>query len=318
MVFHAGRYVAGTLPDAAWRWGEFGVDVFFVVSGFVMMVAVPREAGWRAFARRRALRILPMYWLATLLMATLVLLAPQLFTAAVVTLEHFVLSMLLVPHVSPATGDVAPLLVPGWTLSYELFFYAVFALFLRAGDGVRALGATLVLALLFLAGHALPASAAREFLTQPLVFEFAFGLFAGYAWRRGWRCPERIAWAVFAAAIPWLVVVLAFASWLEGVESQPVGRVAGAGVAGLLMAWALASVEWRGAAGRGLVALGDASYSLYLLHPFVVGAAWFAWQRLGPANGLAFIALCVVASASAGWIAWRAIEDPMTRRLRRA
>lgn len=316
-MFHAGRYVAGTLPDAAWRWGEFGVDVFFAVSGFVMMVAVPRAAGWRDFARRRAVRILPMYWLATLLMAALVWLAPSLFVSAVITLPHLASSLLLLPHVSPATGDVAPLLVPGWTLSYELFFYAVFALFLRTGDGVRALGATLVLGALFAAGHALPASALRTFLTQPLVFEFAFGLFAGYAWRRGWRCPPRWAWAVFAAAVAWFVAVTALVAWPAGEESKAVVRVLSAGVAGGWMTWALASVaSLRGAVGRGLVALGDASYSLYLLHPFVVGAAWFAWQRAGlPAHG-AFIALCLAASAAAGWIAWRVIEAPMTRRLR--
>ena len=310
VVFHAGRYVAGGLPEAAWRWGEFGVDVFFVVSGFVMMVAVPRGAGWREFARRRAIRILPMYWLATLSMAVLVLAAPQLFVAALVTPAHFVLSLLLVPHYSPAApGEVVPLLVPGWTLSYELYFYLVFALFLRAGDGLRVAGATAVLLALFLLGRVLPPSAGSEFLGQPLVFEFAFGLAAGAAWRRGWRCPPRLAWPLAALAAALLVAT-----------ATPAWRVPTAGVAGLAMVWALTSVGMRGRIGAMLVALGDASYSLYLLHPFVVGAVWVAWQRIGMTGtpgALGFTAVCLVSAAATGWLAWRLVEAPVTRSLRR-
>jgi exopolysaccharide production protein ExoZ len=306
VLFHAGRYVAEPLPALAWRWGEFGVDVFFVVSGFVMMVAVPRGAGWRDFARRRAIRVLPMYWLATLLMATLLLAAPRLFVSAAITPAHFVLSLLLVPHYSPAaSGQVVPLLVPGWTLSYELYFYLVFALFLRASDALRVLGPAAVLLALFLLGRSLPPAAGSDFLAQPLVFEFIFGLAAGALWRRGWHCPPRLAWALFTVAAVWLVFA-----------STPAWRVPTAGVAGLAMVWSLASVELRGRAGRMLVALGDASYSLYLLHPFVVGAAWFAWQRMGLASPAAFIVACLAASAVAGWVAWRAIEAPLIRTLR--
>jgi exopolysaccharide production protein ExoZ len=203
-------------------------------------------------------------------------------------------------------------------LSYELFFYAVFAVFLRAGDAVRVIGATCVLALAYAVGHVLPPSAAREFLTQPLVFEFALGLFAGFAWRRGWRCPPRIAWAVFVAAAAWLVIGMSAAAFVGGDVVSPWARVLTAGVAGLGMTWALAGVGLRHRVGGVFVALGDASYSIYLLHPFVVGAAWFAWQRTGLGAPFAFIALCIVASAIAGWIAWRVIEAPMTRRLRRA
>ena len=93
-----------------------------------------------------------------------------------------------------------------------------------------------------------------------------------------------------------------------------------AGIAGLAMVWALASVELRGRAGTALVALGDASYSLYLLHPFVVGAAWIAWQRIGvpgTPGALAFLAACMASAAATGWLAWRFLEAPVTRALRR-
>ena len=313
VVFHAGRYVPAHLPEPAWRWGEFGVDVFFVVSGFVMMVATRPGATWREFVPRRAIRILPMYWLATLLMAALVLAAPRLFIAAVVTPAHFALSLALWPHYSPAMpGEVVPLLVPGWTLAYELYFYLVFAVCLRLVPAVRAVAVTGVLLAGFwlapLAGDA-TSVAWIEFVANPIVLEFAFGMGVALAWQGGWRLPPRLAWplVVLAAA-----AIVAFAT--------PASRVWVAGLAGAAMVWAMASAPLaRTAIGRALEVLGDASYSLYLLHPFVVGAAWFAWARTGAggsAGAIGFIALCLAVSAIAGWIAWRVIEAPITRKLR--
>jgi exopolysaccharide production protein ExoZ len=308
VVFHAGRYVAGALPETAWRWGEFGVDVFFVVSGFVMMVATPPQATWRVFVARRAIRILPMYWLATLLMATLVLAAPHLFVSAALTPAHFVQSLLLWPHYNPALpGEVVPLLVPGWTLSYELYFYLVFALFLRLAPGARlvAIGVTLLLAMAV--ARSLEPSAPASFFARDLTLEFVFGMIAARLWQRGHRCPPALAWPLAAVAA---AAIVAFAS--------PEWRVPTAGGAAFVMTWALASAPLsRNLAARALTLLGDASYSLYLLHPFVVGAAWWAWQRAGFDSAIAFIVLCLAASALAGWIAWRVIEAPVTRALRR-
>lgn len=304
MVFHAGRHVAGSLPDQAWRWGEFGVDVFFVVSGFVMMVAVPTGAGVREFAWRRAVRILPMYWLATLSMAGLLLAAPHLFSSAVLTPQHFVASLLLVPHHSPATGEIVPLLVPGWTLSYELYFYAVFALFLRCRAGWRVLGVAGVLLLFAVVGAWFQGHAIGEFLHRDIVWEFVLGLIAGALWLRGRRCDVRLAWP-----LAWLAMTAI--AMFAGADAAP-WRLAIVGGASLLLVWAVASAR----SPRALAALGDASYSLYLLHPFVVGAVWFAWQRLGLGIPYGFIAACVCASTIAGWVAWRLIEAPMTRRLR--
>ena len=311
VVFHAGRYIAGAVPDAAWRWGEFGVDVFFVVSGFVMMVATPPHATWRVFVTRRAIRILPMYWLATLLMAALVLLAPQLFVAAVVTPAHLVQSLLLWPHYNPGLpGEVAPLLVPGWTLSYELYFYLVFALFLWLAPAARVLAVAAVLLLAAAMAQAVAPSATADFLARPLVFEFVFGMAAARLWQGGRRCDPRLAGPLALAAG---AVVVAFAT--------PEWRVPIAGGAGLVMTWALASVATPVTrAGKIMESLGDASYSLYLLHPFVVGAAWVAWRGLGvqgEAGASGFIALCLASSALAGWLAWRAVEAPVTRALRR-
>jgi exopolysaccharide production protein ExoZ len=308
VVFHAGRYIAGAVPEAAWRWGEFGVDVFFVVSGFVMMVATPPGAAWRVFVARRAIRVLPMYWLATLLMALLVWLPPPgLFVSAVLTASHLLLSLGLVPHYSPTLpGEIVPLLVPGWTLSYELYFYLVFALFLRFSPPRRVLAVVATFLLIAAMTAAFGDGALAVFARRDLLLEFVFGMLVALAWQRGWRCPAVAAWPVALAA-----------GVLLAIFATPSTRVAVAGLAGAVMVWALASAPAaRRAPGRALEALGDASYSLYLLHPFVVGTVWFAWQRLGAGNAIAFTALCLAASALAGWVAWRLVEAPVTRALR--
>jgi exopolysaccharide production protein ExoZ len=184
----------------------------------------------------------------------------------------------------------------------------VFALFLRFAPGARvvAVGATLLLAAA-VAGTFEP-SAARAFLARDVVFEFVFGMIAAWLWQRGRRCPPALAWplAMIGAA-----AIVAFAT--------PEWRVSIAGGSAFVMTWALASAPVpRRLFARALEALGDASYSVYLLHPFVVGAAWFAWVRTGLPAPAAFIALCVTLSAFAGWIAWRIVEAPVTRTLRQA
>src|SRR3954468_18445129 len=112
--------------------GAAGVGVFFVISGFVLWTACearPTTPG--AFLLARAERILPLYWIATLAVAAVVLWRAQALPIVYLQGRHLVLSLLLVPHDDPAGGPF-PLLPTGWTLTYEAFFYLVMALVLAA------------------------------------------------------------------------------------------------------------------------------------------------------------------------------------------
>ncbi len=117
--------------------GFAGVDVFFVISGFIMWSISARESRPAAFMVNRIVRITPLYWLATGVMIFGAL--AGLFPRVVLTPDHIVNSLLFIPHVSPSNHQVWPLLVQGWTLNYEMFFYALFALTLFAPRALQAL-----------------------------------------------------------------------------------------------------------------------------------------------------------------------------------
>lgn len=128
-------------PDAMPSWVTpglpfvSGVDIFFVLSGFLMvyttqtMVGGSKKSSWAVFLKKRIIRIVPLYWFYTSLMIAVLLIAPQLFGKAQADFWHFVQSYLFIPHERPA-GGIRPVLSLGWTLNYEMFFYMVFAAFM--------------------------------------------------------------------------------------------------------------------------------------------------------------------------------------------
>lgn len=312
VVFHAGRYVADRLPEAMWRWGEFGVDVFFVLSGFVMLWATRPGTGTWPFLLRRVARIAPMYWLVTLAMALAVWRRPDLFHAAVLDPAHLGKSLAFIPHFHPGVpGEVWPFFVPGWTLNYEMYFYGLFAATLpwivRPGPRVLAIVALLAMGVVLAHGvAALDAPALAVFLRQPLVFEFTLGMALALAYRHGLRLPRSLAVAVAGAGFG-LLVAVAVADF----------RLISAGVPAAAMVFAMVSFpRLRSAAGRAMTRLGDASYTLYLIQPFAIGALWLLWQAVplerGVAEACGFIGACLIACAGAAGPIHRWIEQPLT------
>jgi exopolysaccharide production protein ExoZ len=315
--FHAGRYLADQIPHAWWRWGEFGVDVFFVLSGFVMVHATRDRTRVRDFLAARVARIVPLYWAATLAMALLVWWLPQLFVAAQLTSAHLVQSLAFWPHFSPSMpGQVMPLLVPGWTLVHEMYFYLLFGLLLPLRPALRVAMATLLLSLGVLLAPRMSDSADSawaHFLGAPLMLEFAFGMMTGLAYRRGWRPSRTLAWLAGFAGTALVVGT-----------SQPELRVWSAGVGGLALLVSASNWQAGGAPSFALLhRLGDASYSTYLLHPFVLGALFLPLLRVplldqGVAGVAALSLLALLASATAGLLCHHWIERPLTRIARRS
>jgi peptidoglycan/LPS O-acetylase OafA/YrhL len=159
-----------TDPWRGFRAGEAGVDLFFVISGFIMCEATNRRPiGFGAFLKARALRILPLYWLLSLVALACWRIAPQWVNSKggdTVVLESFLLL--------PTTGLY--LIQNGWTLSYEFLFYAIFALGLLWRGAARHALPFALLVLLASAGLLWrPASLAGQFFTHASLFEFAMG-----------------------------------------------------------------------------------------------------------------------------------------------
>jgi len=167
-----------------------GVDVFFVISGFIMVYASSRWFGLarapRVFLAHRIARIVPLYWATTGVYLGLVLLAPALLNGEYHSLPFVIASFLFVPAARP-DGLVQPLYSLGWTLNYEMFFYALFASTI-AFPRRRALPVLIgALVLIVGLGRAFaPLPQPFGFWTDPIILEFAFGV------ALGWACVEGI------------------------------------------------------------------------------------------------------------------------------
>ena len=148
--------------DRFFDWG-FGIHLFFVVSGFIMVRTARGFGSVRGslvFLVRRLIRVVPLYWLMTSLVLVGALLAPELLNMPIGGLDVAVGSYLFVP-VLRAGGALRPVLGQGWTLDYEMFFYVLFAMsmLLPRRSGLTGLAAALI-GLVLIGSLARPAAAA--------------------------------------------------------------------------------------------------------------------------------------------------------------
>ncbi|WP_372782041.1 acyltransferase family protein [Phenylobacterium sp.] len=271
--------------------GSFGVDVFFVISGFVMAKTAPGKSP-AEFMRLRLVRIVPIYWLATLAMAPFVLNDGQFTLAKLVsTLTFF-----------PAPNG--PLLQVGWTLCFEMLFYVVVALTLFR-PRVLVPAALFAFAACSLARQAW--GGGFSFFGNPLILEFLAG---AAIYRLGAR--SRSLGLLAGAAALGIVSVLAVSdivpiNLLRSLISGDVGvqRVMLMGTPAALLVFA--AVQFR-IPRSPLSDLGDASYSLYLFHPPILAAALL----LAPPGGLGpYLPLVFAVSVAVSLAAYRWLERPM-------
>ena len=112
--------------------GNAGVDLFFVISGFIMVFTTGRKPmGPAAFFGARLRRIAPLYWSMTLAVFLVARLAPSLVQNTPTDIGRLVASILFVPELRP-DGTMRPVVFVGWTLNFEMAFYVLFALGLFA------------------------------------------------------------------------------------------------------------------------------------------------------------------------------------------
>lgn len=288
--------------------GAAGVDVFFVISGFIMWVISDRQTATPGrFLIERALRIIPVYWLATALM--IVGAALGLFPNLVLSAHHILASLFFIPARSPSNGEIWPVLVQGWTLNYEIFFYLVFALSLFLRRNMRLVGVGLVFGMLVVLGASM-SSTNPLFLTytRPIMLEFVAGMLIGQIWLKGRIPGPGIGLALVVLAVVGFFVLQVFRLPFSEFDCGPLAIALVIGTLSLEAAGRVPS--WRP-----LTFLGDASYSIYLWHTFAISVIAKVVAMAGFASGLAF--LCAVAGGIvAGSLAYLFIERPLVKRLR--
>ena len=327
VLFHAQGAVLLRYPqDPGWLNGFFrlrdfgvvGVDLFFVVSGFIMFHVYREPFGMPGaaadFLRRRMIRIAPLYWILSAGLVFALWAAPGAFSTLRFDARHAVESLLFIPTRNSA-GEHLPVLAVGWTLSYELYFYLLFALTLRTSPSF-----SLALLGMWFSGSAIwgavhpAASPTGEMLGSDLLVEFVLGGIVAQALASGRILAPAAARAVIALAMLTLAAQV-------GTGFVPGGHLPGRGIPAFLLVAGLVSLEVRASlrSPAWLARIGDASYSLYLTHILVIAVFFKASVAWGMPRWIApdaLVAFAIGASIATAHLCHRHLEEPMLRVLR--
>ncbi|MBL4646011.1 MAG: acyltransferase [Rhizobiales bacterium] len=278
-------------------WGNNGVDIFFVISGFFMVyIQRLRPRSPQAFFAARIMRIVPIYWLLTIGLMAVTLVMPQIFRELDFSMSHGVLSLLFLTNLV-SSGD--PMLEVGWTLEYEMLFYALFAFALVFKNQILSivLPAIALIALSF------------SGIADWIVIEFIFGMGLAHLYLS--KAPIFLPKILFALGTCLLLLSIPFGREL------PLHRVFISGIPAVFIVYgALYMPQIK----NGLLALlGNASYSVYLAHFYIITICFkiAAMLELTVNTDVLFLGV-FVASIASGLVFYYLIEKPIGRYIKSA
>ncbi len=315
--------MGGVVDPTGMAW-QSGVDVFFVISGFIMFHLTAEHFAtpgypWE-FLKRRLVRVAPLYWIFTTLMVVAIAVFPGRVRHLDATPLRIAASYLFIPTLR-ADGVGVPVLALGWTLNYEMVFYATYALALLAP---RRIGLTLLacgFALLAALSAAIPADLdALQFWSHPIILEFLFGIGLAVLFRqRRHELSPAIALLIVVAGFAFLALSSPILTAPRPLSDRQLARPFLAGLPALMIAAGLVlGPTIGGRIGRALARGGDASYAIYLSHPFALNLLAIAWTRGHlPPNGWLYLTAGFIACIGAGWATHMWIEAPLLSLLRR-
>ncbi|MDB4534160.1 acyltransferase [Vicingaceae bacterium] len=250
--------------------GAFGVHIFFVISGFVMYLCTFKPGlDGKDFFVDRILRIVPVYWFYLLVLLALFSLNSAVFKATDWNLASLLMSMFFIPSENPSGLGPYPFLTVGWTLNFEMFFYASLSLFLVINKRFAILFCCLFLGVLPLVWQL--KWPGGSVLSSMLLYEFVAGIVLSFFWKK------------FEPQVSWRKTMLGFAALAlatYGFGANPSSKsIWFLSAIGMVFSFLCLDDVFTStsATGRFLRYLGDISYSTYLNHSIVIatGAYYF-------------------------------------------
>ncbi len=316
------------------EYGGIGVDLFFVISGFIMVYvtgATEQKRGVKGagtFLFARLSRIYPLYWLVSFALIGLYILRPDMISSSQSAPPNIPASLLLIPH------GKAPLLAVGWTLMYELFFYLVFALSLflsrRFLPWFLAIWAFITLGGYYIGlagyGQDLLSLAPLSIAFSPLNIEFIVGASAALLLQHESKIapPESRNIHIFLAAIATLSLGLTIGAMVINdsfIIDKFSRRVLAFCPMVYLMVFSLARLDLQGVhMPKPLRILGDWSYAIYLTHVLtltVIGRIWKRFNAEGPLDNILVLIVMIIAVITVGGLTYVFFERPMLKAAKR-
>ncbi len=291
--------------------GNIGVDIFFCISGFIMIVVLSRpglNSSRLQFLKRRFIRIVPVYWLITTLMLLAHIIQFIVRPSFALPTVPFTLSSYFFIPMQNGKGVVAPLVSPGWTLSYEMLFYLIlFFIIPRPVYSVTAIATTLLTGCV-VAGFVLqPSNPLLQVITSPLLFEFVFGMLTGVFMLR-LHSPNPLV-ATICIGISVLIVGWTY----DAVISDDLYRLVIRGIPAGFFLFGILHLNqslriWKWPP---LSLLGAASYSLYLTHDLVVPILFRVCFGVLHLPLVATLVGSLIVTLSVAFLFFRYVEQPI-------
>lgn len=313
VVTHSGFYASERLDKGFhfWSRGAVGVDIFFVLSGFVMYYSssslrVSRD-GWKIFIERRLVRIVPLYWLATSVKLLIMFAAMGLILHAQLSVWKTICAYLFLP-VRNIDHLFMPVLGVGWTLNFEMFFYFLFAIAMASRRNVVLIVGCVLAGLAIGSYFIAPDGPAITFYLDPVVLDFLWGMLLAYVYEKR---SLAVSWWV---SVPVLAIGFYVILTPTPFESQFTRGIAAAAIIG-----AAAYLEpYLGRIPRLGLYLGDASYAIYLFSslaspavPELIAKAHISFLPMHVLVTVSIV-LSVLVGLGTGCLIHTLIELPMT------
>lgn len=269
------------------KWGGIGVDLFFVISGFIMIYTQNiQNRSPLNFYKNRLIRIAPTYWLLTLVLMCLFLLLPNAFRNMDLSLSSLIPSLLFI---SGLNGDPLPILYVGWSIEYEMLFYTLFAISLFFKTINKAILFTTISLLI----------AVLVFNANTIFIEFIFGMLIGWFYiSTTFTLKYNKLFLIFAIIIFILTILL---------KNSPIERILIYGIPSSILLFATLYVKQI--APNFFSKIGDASYSIYLIQVFTIPVCFRIFDKINIAYKSDFsIILATIITTVLGLLFYQIIE----------
>ena len=312
IICHSSFYASERLAKGAYIYGQGanGVELFFVISGFVMVISsenlINARDGWKIFAIKRVIRIVPIYWLITTFKLLLLLKTSGMILHSQLNFWLALKSYLFIPALN-MDGEYRPLYGVGWTLNMEMFFYLLFTIALAFKFKPISFLASFFIPLTILSYFKQPGWPDVAFYADPIVLDFLYGMIAAKLILKGYKIPLGIAVTLVVIGLFYLFIPVDLV--FPGYHVNQISF----GLAAFLIIYSGASVDGTGMRfSRWPVYLGTGSYSLYLIHPSVAPLIPTVLSRLNYKTPLLSVVLSVLLAIFAGVLFYRYCEVPVT------